>query len=184
MREFDVYLTRDTYSFGNVAVWPVTVGIRKFHGCIEYGNAKYHQYAYKQGCRNISTEDCKAKYGFKPKRGTAYNVYTKEGKVIRERIDTEMDFSDYPSSQAESRKITLKVLQRACIRELGVKKLSKKKRLKAINGIEKLTRRSLCPSQYGRGANIRHGFAWWRTEEGTDFWESINKAPNLKPFNE
>ena len=34
----DVYVTRDSYTI-IVQVWPATVGIRKFHGCVEYGAA-------------------------------------------------------------------------------------------------------------------------------------------------
>lgn len=79
----DVYLTRDTLG-RYVYVWPATVGIRKFHGCVVYGAAWN-----KDGCTRglylrgneyaeyLLPSDCLRRFGFFPEEGEAWLI---EGK--------------------------------------------------------------------------------------------------------
>ena len=76
----EVYLTRDTGS-DDVRVWPVGNGIRKFHGCVEYGSAHCGKDAKKvlendrdyPGC--IDDPDvCMILFGFYPAEGEAWCV--------------------------------------------------------------------------------------------------------------
>ena len=90
-----VYVTRDTYS-DCIKVRPETVGIRKFHGCIEYGSAfekgyaTIYLYPRKEGLAKIlSKPECKERFGFYPGKGTAWYVNTR-GK----RTKVDIDFSD------------------------------------------------------------------------------------------
>lgn len=89
-----VYVTRDTLH-DYVDVWPATVGIRKFHGCIIWGAA------WCKGCWELSLypkkyvraeflnkTECRKCYGFVPRAGTAWYVNSR-GK--RSKVD--IDFS-------------------------------------------------------------------------------------------
>lgn len=89
-----VYVTRSSYS-SLVRVFPATVGIRKFHGCIEFGAAwnKHYVtgYLFKSGYTGVqclNRLECQARYGFYPSPGTAYYV---DGKK-KEKVD--IDFSN------------------------------------------------------------------------------------------
>ena len=88
-----VYLTRDTYS-SYIKVWPATVGIRKFHGCVEYGSAHCSNSTtgYLDGgkyVKIISQLVCKRRYGFCPKKGEAWYI-SQTGRRYKE----ELAFSD------------------------------------------------------------------------------------------
>ncbi len=91
----DVYVTRNTCSDDEIDLWPTTVGIRKFHGCIEWGAAWQSKHrAYKL---NKNTEkqagvctpaQCKKRYGFIPRKGTAWLVeYNARGKMKKTKVD-------------------------------------------------------------------------------------------------
>lgn len=91
-----VYITRDSRS-DEVWIFPETVGIRKFHGCVAWGAAwcttcgimrlygdntvMYAAYTYNYECKKI--------FGFIPRGGTAYHV-TAKGK----RTKVDIDFTD------------------------------------------------------------------------------------------
>ncbi len=75
-----VYVTRDSLCF-TVEVWPATVGIRKFHGCVKYGAAwqkRYGSYRLYQNdtcsSETLSEYECKERFGFYPGKGTAWYV--------------------------------------------------------------------------------------------------------------
>lgn len=89
-----VWVTRDTGSY-DVRVWPETVGIRKFHGCVQYGAAwrafRCTAFLYKKTGNYIKAElltktECKKRFGFFPRTGTAWYINTK-GKRTKEEID-------------------------------------------------------------------------------------------------
>ncbi|MHC4121970.1 MAG: hypothetical protein ACYSSI_00220 [Planctomycetota bacterium] len=75
-----VYVTRDTS--GCILVWPVHVGIRKFHGCVMYGAAwREDNYVDRLSSRKnakraecLSGDMCCKKYGFCPRVGTAWHI--------------------------------------------------------------------------------------------------------------
>ena len=90
-----VYVTRDSDD-DYVCVWPADVGIRKFHGCTVWGAAwlenmrttklsdrgrKYAKY--------LDEYQCKKRFGFYPRAGTAWWV---SGKGRKSKVD--IDFSD------------------------------------------------------------------------------------------
>ena len=79
----NVYITRDTIS-GIVDIWPETVGIRKFHGCIEWGAAWNTNWAIIRLYNNqktcalwVTVFDCKEFFGFITRPGTAYYINSK-----------------------------------------------------------------------------------------------------------
>ena len=89
-----VYITRDSYS-DYVWVFPATVGIRKFHGCIAWGAAwceTYDAIALSQENRkraeHLDKHPCKKRFGFYPRAGTAWYINSR-GK--RSKVD--IDFS-------------------------------------------------------------------------------------------
>ncbi|KKN73483.1 hypothetical protein LCGC14_0400580 [marine sediment metagenome] len=89
-----VYVTRDNHDI-DVEVWPATVGIRKFHGCIMWGaawrkeSADYSLYSEKVGMsEDISKSECRKRFGFYPAKGTAWYINSR-GK--RSKVD--IDFS-------------------------------------------------------------------------------------------
>ncbi len=87
MKNFDVYLTRDTYTFG-IKVWKnIQVGITKWRGCCFYASGKSNINPNLTGSKFISQDKCRIKYKFVPQQGTAYNVYTKNDKIIKKKID-------------------------------------------------------------------------------------------------
>ncbi len=78
MKDERVYITRNSFS-SYVRVWPATVGIRKFHGCVEYGAAWSANCTKRLRLRTNSkmaillfSWKCQKKYGFYPPRGTAW----------------------------------------------------------------------------------------------------------------
>ncbi|KKK87243.1 hypothetical protein LCGC14_2755190 [marine sediment metagenome] len=90
-----VYVTRATYS-RFVEIWPATVGIRKFHGCVEYGAAWSEDCGtgqlYEDDIERADWADeltCQKRYGFCPGRGTAWYI-DQNGKRTR----ILLDFSD------------------------------------------------------------------------------------------
>ena len=80
-----VYVTRDSEEVA-VEIWPATIGIRKFRGCIiwvagstrDLGRSKY-----------LNKRECRKRFGFYPRAGTAWWV---SGKGRRSKVD--IDFSD------------------------------------------------------------------------------------------
>lgn len=89
------YVTRDTVGC-KVRVWPAEVGIRKFHGCVEYG-AAYNE-AFRSGWKGnkklydyISTKECKKRFGFTPDKEKAYDIDGSRKQQIKEVI---LEFSD------------------------------------------------------------------------------------------
>jgi len=92
-----VYVTRDSHD-DCVEVWPATVGIRKFHGCVAYGAAWYKNRAtgfltpatsWNRYVKELNESGCRKRFGFYPKAGTAWYVNTR-GK----RTKVDIDFSD------------------------------------------------------------------------------------------
>ena len=89
-----VYVTRDTYN-DYVEIWPATVGIRKFHGCVEWGaawskdEAEISLYPRRAiTAEFISKSKCQQRFGFYLCAGTAWYINTR-GK--RSKVD--IDFS-------------------------------------------------------------------------------------------
>lgn len=96
----DVYLTRDSYDVG-VRIFPADVGIRKFHGCIEWGaawseksrNLYLSARSNKMGPR-YRREVCRELYGIYPRPGTAWFItYTPAGRM-RKPKKVDIDFSN------------------------------------------------------------------------------------------
>ena len=97
----DVYLTRDTQSpNGRIDVFPARIGIRKFHGCVEWGAAWCAKY---RACRisagsirivpDITPVECKKRFGFIPRKGTAWLVEcSAKNKIKKTRVD--IDYSN------------------------------------------------------------------------------------------
>ena len=90
-----VYVTRDTLE-SCAEVWPATVGIRKFHGCLQYGAAWCTTQATGslylkslQSSKYLTKAECRKRFGFYPRKGTAWYVNSR-GK----RSKVELDFSD------------------------------------------------------------------------------------------
>lgn len=92
-----VYVTRDSLAT-DVEVWPATVGIRKFHGCIAWGAAWYGVRAtgfltpaksWNRYVKELDESQCCKRFGFYPEEGTAWWV---SGKGRRSKVD--IDFSD------------------------------------------------------------------------------------------
>ena len=96
----DVFVTRDSI-LSDVIVYPATVGIRKFHGCIAWGAAwkESSDTTHLSARRNsrmakfLSPCTCRKRYGFYPEAGTAYLVeYNAKGKIKKSEVD--IDFSN------------------------------------------------------------------------------------------
>lgn len=89
-----VYVTRDSDD-DYVEVWPATVGIRKFHGCVQYGAAwskhsstGFLEKGYKGYVMEVDENVCRKRFGFYPRAGTAWYINSR-GK--RSKVD--IDFS-------------------------------------------------------------------------------------------
>lgn len=84
-----VYVTRDSFTDW-VDIWPVHVGIRKFHWCIAYGAAwrKVHTTQLYSGkdliAENISEARCRRRYGFYPGKGTAWEINSRGKRTNQE----------------------------------------------------------------------------------------------------
>ena len=86
MEDKRVYLTRDKYGSlpkCRIEVYPAVVGIRKFHGCIQYGaaehesrcNATFHnERGHLEVAKKLTEDDCHVQYCFIPEPGTAWYV--------------------------------------------------------------------------------------------------------------
>ncbi len=84
-------ITRDTYGV-DVGAYPAIVGIRKFHGCVEYGAAWDEKTptgwlcpSKKKYIECLSYDECRKQFGFYPRKGTAWHI---DGKK-RTKIDIE-----------------------------------------------------------------------------------------------
>lgn len=95
MKTTNVYVTRDSGS-EFIEIWPDTVGIRKFHGCIEWGAAwcASHRtsHLYRTSPRLTGWMHkfyFKREFGFIPRKGTAWHI---DGKGKRTKVD--IDFSN------------------------------------------------------------------------------------------
>lgn len=96
----DVYVTRDTYE-DFVRVWPATVGIRKFHGCIAWGAAwretdftdlLYGRKNAKSRAGIFLPSACRKHYGFYARPGTAWLIeYDAKDKMKKSKVD--IDFT-------------------------------------------------------------------------------------------
>ena len=82
------YVTRDTWD-DRVQVWLATVGIRKFHGCVQYGAAwckEWTTIALRKSGRKISEyltpKECRKRFGFYPRKGTAWDIDGKKRKQV------------------------------------------------------------------------------------------------------
>lgn len=91
-----VYLTRDSYD-NRIEVWPDTVGIRKFHGCNEYGAAHceigrtFNLYPKRPSrVESIGRSTCYKRYGFYPRKGTAWWVSA----TGKRRVKVDLAFSN------------------------------------------------------------------------------------------
>ena len=95
-----VYVTRDTESLSQIEnfvnVWPATVGIRKWNGCIWWGAAWAKNYwtlslfsTGRKFAQHLNKDECHKRFGFYPRPGTAWWV---SGKGKRSKVD--IDFSD------------------------------------------------------------------------------------------
>ncbi len=95
MKDERVYITRDTY-YELIHVWPATrTGIRKFHGCVQFGTDTESRfcckYLTKTGFRQaelITPFASKDRYGFVPRKGQAY--YWNGKKAVK----VELEFSN------------------------------------------------------------------------------------------
>ncbi len=88
------YVSRDSHAL-NVEVRPATVGLRKFHGCVQWGSAWNKNDATlglvrsrKATAENLWPHECRLRFGFYPGKGTAWFV---DGK---KRTKVDIDFSD------------------------------------------------------------------------------------------
>ncbi len=98
-RPIDVFVTRDSGE-SDMLVFPATVGIRKFHGCIEWGAAwssfsvTEHLYPRRMGrAKWLDEEQCRCRFGFYPRAATAYLIeYNAKGQMKKSKVD--IDFSD------------------------------------------------------------------------------------------
>ena len=94
----DVYITRSTYRHV-VVIFPATVGIRKFHGCVAWGAAWHKAFnterlraRCQRWAETISFGDCRERFGFVPRSGTAWLVeYNAKGKRKKSKVD--IDYS-------------------------------------------------------------------------------------------
>ncbi len=91
-KKVDVFVTRASF-MESVDVWRATTGIRKFHGCVCWGNARYSKdYSY-VGSDPMTAAECRKTFGFVPRPGTAYLVeYNAKGKMKKSKVD--IDFSN------------------------------------------------------------------------------------------
>ncbi|MGR3292537.1 MAG: hypothetical protein ACUZ9M_00815 [Candidatus Scalindua sp.] len=86
-----VFITRDTYS-SFVKVYPATVGIRMFPGCVEYGAAWCATYAHSRLSRgsegyaaSMNIDECLKRFGVVPRGGQAWYINQK-GKATKENL--------------------------------------------------------------------------------------------------
>jgi len=176
-KQFDVYLTRNSHC-DDVGVWEdIETGITKWHGCTYFGSGRRTDDYSDKGVKHISIEICRDRYGFLPRGGTAYNVYTtKTGKIVKERVDQEMEFSDYPGPK-NGKSYTFSEIKERCIKEINRKNISDKIREKAVAAIKKLKKEDLFHSA---SPNLLGAFGWSSNELGRDFWEDISFAKDKK----
>ena len=74
----EFYVTRNT-TLPKIVVYPAHIGIRKFHGCVQYGAASSSFQARQIFGKNgwgmwLDFSDCKYIFGFVPKPGEAWLV--------------------------------------------------------------------------------------------------------------
>lgn len=167
VNHFDVYVTRDTNQWYDVSIWPAELGIRKWHGCVQYGNAKDDTKCDFSGRSILSIEECKIQYGFIPKKECAYNVYTTPSGKIKI-VKVNLEFSDY---------YTIAELKAGFITEIKSKDIDEKIRARALLGIKKLRRKDL---NMELKPSLLEGFWWGGTSEGREFWKGIHDAPIKK----
>ncbi len=95
----DVFVTRDTI-LSAVHIFPATVGIRKFHGCIAWGAAWCETYDMitlsarrnAKRAKRLNESECRARFGFYPHKGTAWRVeYDAKNKMKKSKVD--IDFT-------------------------------------------------------------------------------------------
>lgn len=89
----DVYVTRASYGTV-VRVFVAEFGIRKFHGCVEFGDARTKSYCAtwrgSERAMDLTLSNCDKLFGFKPPKGSAWECFY--GRKPK-RIDQDMDFS-------------------------------------------------------------------------------------------
>ena len=95
MKTRNIYLTRDT-GIDYVEIRPDTVGIRKFHGCIQWGSAWQGRCPSTSLTRrdlrdvpDMYKTECKRVFGFYPRPGTAWHI---DGRGKKTKVD--IDFSN------------------------------------------------------------------------------------------
>ncbi|KKL45842.1 hypothetical protein LCGC14_2351590 [marine sediment metagenome] len=93
MKEY-CYVTRDTCEHC-VQVFPAAIGIRKFHGCVEWGAAWQKKWATvllrrrgKKETLFLTPDECCKRFGFYPRKGTAWDIDGKKRKQV------DIDFTD------------------------------------------------------------------------------------------
>jgi hypothetical protein len=164
-KSFDVYVTRDTFQYDMVTVWPAELGIRKWHGCVEYGNANDGNRCDGSGGKVISTQKCESLYGFVPEKEEAYNVYTiVPGRIKIVKVD--IRFSD---------DYTVEELRKAFIAEINSKDIHGETKKRAIRGILRMKRKDMFEKAK---PTIIDGFRWRDTLEGFSFWDGIDDSPS------
>ena len=178
MKDFDVYITRDTSDYGVAFIWEdVEVGITKWHGCIQFGSGSNTTNCTTiEGEKEIDIVECRKRYGFTPRLGTAYNVYTKNGKIVRKRVDTEIEFCDYPSPK-NGKNYTKGEVKEGCIEEINSKDLPEEIKEKAVKYIKEMTKKELSPIFR---PTIMGTFAWSDHKAGHYFWMKIDRAEYSK----
>ncbi|MHA1471174.1 MAG: hypothetical protein ACTSSP_11525, partial [Candidatus Asgardarchaeia archaeon] len=155
-----------------------------FHGCVCFGTGASLEYT-SHGSSRQSQKTCKKRYGFVPKEGTAYNVYTsKTGRRIRKRVDTDMVYSDYPDPK-NGRKYTLREAKEGCIKEIIGKRISTQRTREALDAIKALKWKDLFDHP---APSLVSAFAWGEHEMEHDlrssFWSNISCAKWKKEHQE
>jgi len=87
----NVYVTRDSGCY-SINIWPDEIGIRKFHGCVQYGAAWQENYcskaffkaSYETGPSILYTNGFKQAFGFLPRSGQAWHI---NGKGKRTKVE-------------------------------------------------------------------------------------------------
>lgn len=171
MKDFDVYLTRDT-GFEWIRVWKdIEKGITKWHGCVYFGSGETSCLTDVGSVTNTQ-RTCKRKYGFIPEEGTAYNVYTKNGEIVKRRVDTQMAFSDYQDPK-NGEEYILSEIKDGCIEEINEKDIDSAIKKKAIAAIRKLKKKELL---HRPNPCIMNAFRWEDHKLGYKFWRDIYDA--------
>jgi len=175
MKEFDVFVTRDS-DIETVRVWKnVEKGIRIFHGCVCFGTGASLEYT-SHGSSRQSQKTCKKRYGFVPKEGTAYNVYTNEtGKIVKKRVDAQMAFSDYPDPKGEIH--TLAEIKEGCIEEIRGKYVGEAIQKDAIAAIRKMKKDDLFSAPK---PCLIQAFQWSMHKLEYEFWQRLNDAEDIE----